>query len=94
MTGGGDCPGLNAVIRAIVRKGETHYGDEILGFVDAWDGVMDRVTMPLDVALAAGHAAQGRHVARHPAGEPVRPPRRPRPGEGQPSRTWGSTRSS
>ena len=31
MTGGGDCPGLNAVIRAIVRKGETHYGDEILG---------------------------------------------------------------
>src|SRR3989440_8971816 len=38
MTGGGDCPGLNAVIRAIVRKGETHYGDEILGFVDAWDG--------------------------------------------------------
>ena len=41
LTGGGDCPGLNAVIRAIVRKGETHYGDEIIGFVDAWDGVMD-----------------------------------------------------
>ena len=30
LTGGGDCPGLNAVIRAVVRKGERHYGDEVL----------------------------------------------------------------
>ena len=29
LTGGGDCPGLNAVIRAVVRKGERHYGDEL-----------------------------------------------------------------
>ena len=54
MTGGGDCPGLNAVIRAIVRKGEARYGDEILGFVDAWDGVMARTTMPLDVRSLRG----------------------------------------
>ena len=32
LTGGGDCPGLNAVIRAIVRKGELNYGDELIGF--------------------------------------------------------------
>ena len=32
LTGGGDCPGLNAVIRAIVRKGTFHYGDEFMGF--------------------------------------------------------------
>jgi 6-phosphofructokinase 1 len=59
MTGGGDCPGLNAVIRAIVRKGETYYGDEILGFVDAWDGVMNRVTMPLDVRSLRGMLPKG-----------------------------------
>jgi 6-phosphofructokinase 1 len=45
LTGGGDCPGLNAVIRAIVRKGEQGYGDELIGFLDAWDGVMDQRTM-------------------------------------------------
>ena len=39
MTGGGDCPGLNAVIRAIVRKGDAVYGDEFIGFLDSWDGV-------------------------------------------------------
>jgi phosphofructokinase-like protein len=59
MTGGGDCPGLNAVIRAIVRKGETVYGDEILGFMDAWEGVMGRVTMPLDVRSLRGMLPRG-----------------------------------
>ena len=59
MTGGGDCPGLNAVIRAIVRKGEMHYGDEMLGFVDAWDGVMGRITMPLDVRSLRGMLPRG-----------------------------------
>jgi ATP-dependent phosphofructokinase / diphosphate-dependent phosphofructokinase len=49
LTGGGDCPGLNAVIRAIVRKGETHYGDTLLGFRDGWKGVVEGITMPLDV---------------------------------------------
>ena len=42
LTGGGDCPGLNAVIRAIVRKGERVHGDELVGFLDAWDGVRER----------------------------------------------------
>ena len=41
LTGGGDCPGLNAVIRAIVRKGEGVYGHEILGFRHGWRGVLD-----------------------------------------------------
>jgi 6-phosphofructokinase 1 len=48
LTGGGDCPGLNAVIRAVVRKGETHYGDKFVGFMDGWRGLMDNATMPLD----------------------------------------------
>ena len=59
LTGGGDCPGLNAVIRAIVRKGEHVYGDELVGFLDAWDGVMDRRTIPLDVSSLRGMLPRG-----------------------------------
>ena len=59
LTGGGDCPGLNAVIRAIVRKGETMHGDELIGFHDAWDGVMERRFMTLDVASLRGMLPKG-----------------------------------
>jgi 6-phosphofructokinase 1 len=38
LTGGGDCPGLNAVIRAVVRKGTNHYGDSFIGFLEGWRG--------------------------------------------------------
>jgi ATP-dependent phosphofructokinase / diphosphate-dependent phosphofructokinase len=45
LTGGGDCPGLNAVIRAVVRKGINRYGHAIVGYRDGWRGVLDnRVT--------------------------------------------------
>jgi phosphofructokinase-like protein len=59
LTGGGDCPGLNAVIRAIVRKGEMVYGDTIIGFHDAWEGVMKRTSMPLDVRSLRGMLPKG-----------------------------------
>src|SRR6185295_14144285 len=59
LTGGGDCPGLNAVIRAIVRKGELNYGDELVGFLDAWDGVRERKVMPLDVRSLRGMLPRG-----------------------------------
>ena len=42
LTGGGDCPGLNAVIRAVVRKGTFHYDDEFVGFMEGWRGVAGR----------------------------------------------------
>jgi phosphofructokinase-like protein len=54
LTGGGDCPGLNAVIRAAVRKGEMHYGDRFVGFVDGWRGVIEGETVPLDAEKCAG----------------------------------------
>ena len=41
LTGGGDCPGLNAVIRAVVRKGERVHGDSLVGFMNGWRGVID-----------------------------------------------------
>lgn len=59
LTGGGDCPGLNAVIRAIVRKGETQFGDELVGFRDGWRGVIEGSTMPLDVEACRGILPRG-----------------------------------
>ena len=41
LTGGGDCPGLNAVIRAVVRKGAKEYGYEFIGFKDGWRGPLE-----------------------------------------------------
>jgi ATP-dependent phosphofructokinase / diphosphate-dependent phosphofructokinase len=59
LTGGGDCPGLNAVIRAVVRKGEKIYGDTFTGFLDGWKGVIDGRTMPLDVERCRGLLPRG-----------------------------------
>src|SRR5439155_26088878 len=59
LTGGGDCPGLNAVIRAVVRKGQNIYGDQIVGFLDGWKGVLEGATMPLDVAAMRGTLPRG-----------------------------------
>jgi len=59
LTGGGDCPGLNAVIRAVVRRGEGHYGDELVGFADGWRGVIKGATIPLDVERCRGILPRG-----------------------------------
>jgi phosphofructokinase-like protein len=59
LTGGGDCPGLNAVMRAVVRKGERTYGDELVGFLDGWKGVIDGATRPLDVEALRGTLPRG-----------------------------------
>lgn len=48
LTGGGDCPGLNAVIRAAVLAGTQRHGMEFVGFLDGWRGVLDGDTVPLD----------------------------------------------
>src|SRR4029077_20691145 len=47
LTGGGDCPGLNAVIRAIVRKGVGQHGHEFLGYRDGWRGPLEGDSRPL-----------------------------------------------
>src|ERR1700729_2454301 len=54
LTGGGDCPGLNAVIRAVVRKGVQEYGLEFVGFRDGWRGPLEGDTMPLDIQAVRG----------------------------------------
>jgi phosphofructokinase-like protein len=59
LTGGGDCPGLNAVIRAIVRKGVGVYGHEFIGFRDGWKGPVENVTMPLGILDVRGILPRG-----------------------------------
>jgi len=51
LTGGGDCPGLNAVIRAVVRKGVKEYGYEFVGFRDGWKGPLERFLVHLERIL-------------------------------------------
>jgi len=64
LTGGGDCPGLNAVIRAVVRKGILHHGDEFVGFMEGWRGVLDDVTMPLNLETTSGILHRGGTILR------------------------------
>ncbi len=59
LTGGGDCPGLNAVIYAAVRKGINHYGDEFIGFLNGWKGVLDNNFIPLTLEAVDGIQLRG-----------------------------------
>jgi ATP-dependent phosphofructokinase / diphosphate-dependent phosphofructokinase len=59
LTGGGDCPGLNAVIRAVVRKGNDAYGDSLLGFRDGWRGVLEDMADELTVESTRGILPRG-----------------------------------
>jgi 6-phosphofructokinase 1 len=64
LTGGGDCPGLNAVIRAIVRKGIFHYHDEFVGFLEGWRGVLDNKVRALDLDEVSGILPRGGTILR------------------------------
>ena len=59
LTGGGDCPGLNAVIRAVVRKGINAYGHEFVGFRYGWAGVLSGESMELSHATTSGILHRG-----------------------------------
>jgi len=59
LTGGGDCPGLNAVMRAVARKGQLQHGDELIGFLDGWKGVLEARTTPLGVEQLRGTLPRG-----------------------------------
>jgi 6-phosphofructokinase 1 len=59
LTGGGDCPGLNAVIRAVVRKGVREYDFEFVGYRDGWRGPLEGVTMELGIEQCRGILPRG-----------------------------------
>jgi phosphofructokinase-like protein len=64
LTGGGDCPGLNAVIRAVVRRGIDDHGDEIVGFLDGWRGPLDGVHEELTIESTRGILPRGGTILR------------------------------
>ena len=59
LTGGGDCPGLNAVIRGVVRRGVQEYGYEFVGFRDGWKGPLEGLTMELGIPQVRGILPRG-----------------------------------
>lgn len=59
LTGGGDCPGLNAVIRGVVRRGVAEYGYDFVGFRDGWKGPLEGLTMELGIPQVRGILPRG-----------------------------------
>ena len=59
LTGGGDCPGLNAAIRAIVRKGVDHHGHALVGFRDGWRGPLENQHVELNIESTRGILPRG-----------------------------------
>jgi 6-phosphofructokinase 1 len=64
LTGGGDCPGLNAVIRAVVRKAIDAYGDQVIGFRDGWRGVLENSHEELTIESTRGILPRGGTILR------------------------------
>jgi phosphofructokinase-like protein len=59
LTGGGDCPGLNAVIRGVVRKSVVQYGWEVYGIKNGWGGYLTQDLEPLDLERVSGILPKG-----------------------------------
>jgi phosphofructokinase-like protein len=59
LTGGGDCPGLNAVIRGVVRKSIVQYGWDVYGIKNGWGGYLNYVYEPLDLRQVSGILPKG-----------------------------------
>ncbi|MFQ6104087.1 MAG: 6-phosphofructokinase [Candidatus Glassbacteria bacterium] len=54
LTGGGDCPGLNAVIRGVVRKSIEHYNYDVLGIKNGWEGLIEGDVEPMSLYSVSG----------------------------------------
>ncbi|MGW0732789.1 ATP-dependent 6-phosphofructokinase [Streptomyces sp. NPDC002851] len=59
LTAGGDCPGLNAVIRSVVHRAVAGHGDQVIGFEDGYKGLLDGHYRPLDLTGVSGILARG-----------------------------------
>ena len=75
LTGGGDCPGLNAVIRAVVRKGVNKFGWEFVGIREGWKGLLGETNvMPLGIADVSGILHRGGTILRTSRTNPFKKP--------------------
>lgn len=59
LTGGGDCPGLNAVIRAVVRRCVKTHGSDVVGYLEGWRGPVENMVMPLTLQNTGGLIQRG-----------------------------------
>ncbi|MCC3767773.1 6-phosphofructokinase [Streptomyces sp. UNOC14_S4] len=59
LTSGGDCPGLNAVIRSVVHRATADHGDDVIGFHDGWRGLLEADYRKLDLDAVSGVLATG-----------------------------------
>ncbi len=73
LTGGGDCPGLNAVIRAVVRKADS-LGWESLGIVEGWRGLLENKLEALDLQSVSGILYRGGTILRTSRTNPFKHP--------------------
>ncbi|MCZ3387158.1 MAG: 6-phosphofructokinase [Actinomycetia bacterium] len=73
LTGGGDAPGLNCVIRAVVRRGVTDYGIDFVGFADGWLGPLTGKTKPLDIGAVRGILPRGGTILGPSRTNPLKP---------------------
>ena len=71
LTGGGDCPGTNAVLRAIVRKASLEPNSSVIGFLDAWDGVLGDVSIDLTPEVVRGILSRGGTILGTRRGSPL-----------------------
>jgi hypothetical protein len=74
LTGGGDCPGLNAVIRAVVRKGIDAHGHAIVGFRDGWRGPLENAYDELTIESTRGILPRGGTILRSSRTNPFATP--------------------
>ncbi len=73
LTGGGDCPGLNAVIRAVVRK-SLQQGYQVLGILEGWRGLLEGKWEPLDLDKVGGILPRGGTILRTSRTNPAKQP--------------------
>ena len=79
LTGGGDCPGLNAAIRAVVRQAHDEHGATVFGFRDGWRGVMEGTADELTRDEVRGILPRGGTILGTSGVQPFRTTRRHRP---------------
>ena len=72
LTGGGDCPGLNAVIRAVVRRGINEHNLRLFGFPNGWQGVLDGRPQPLTLESTRGILHRGGTILGTSRVNPIR----------------------
>jgi len=72
LTGGGDCPGLNAAIRAVVRRAITEYDDHVLGIKNGWEGLVESDVEPLSLYSISGILPKGGTILGTSRRNPIR----------------------